>query len=272
MLLWRISLYSTILLTLASIPFVGFDSAARILAVGCILVGAYLAVSLLIWLLLILICWTIPLDKEYEKPSKGYYKVFNAGYSYLCRLAGARIHVSGLEKVPFDKPFLFVSNHRSKFDNMVESVALKKSVIAFITKPENFKIPIGRHYMKRSCYLPIDRDNPRVAMETIIKASDMLKNGVCSVGVFPEGTRGDGTSLLDLKPGCFKIALKAKCPVVVGTIRGTEMLHKHFPFRRTDIYFDIVKVLSEKELENIKTVQIADDVRNLMETSLSKAV
>ena len=234
--------------------------------------GAYLAVSLLIWLLLILICWTIPLDKEYEKPSKGYYKVFNAGYSYLCRLAGARIHVSGLEKVPFDKPFLFVSNHRSKFDNMVESVALKKSVIAFITKPENFKIPIGRHYMKRSCYLPIDRDNPRVAMETIIKASDMLKNGICSVGVFPEGTRGDGTALLDLKPGCFKIALKAKCPVVVGTIRGTEMLHKHFPFRRTDIYFDIVKVLSEKELENMKTVQIADDVRNLMETSLSKAV
>ncbi len=272
MLLWRISLYSTLLLTLISIPFVGFDSATKILTVGGILIGIYLAVSMLLWLLLALICWTIPLNKEYEKPSKDYYKVFNAGYSYLCRLAGARIHVSGLEKVPFDRPFLFVSNHRSKFDNMVESVVLKKSVIAFITKPENFKIPIGRHYMKRSCYLPIDRDNPRVALETIIKASEMLKNGVCSVGVFPEGTRGDGTSLLEFRPGCFKIALKAKCPVVVGTIRGTEMLHKRFPFRRTDVYFDIVKVLSEQDIGNMKTVQIADDVKCLMEASLSKAV
>jgi len=272
MLLWRISLYSTLLLTLISIPFVGFDSAAKILTVGGILIGIYLAVSVLLWLLLALICWTIPLNKEYEKPSKGYYKVFNAGYSYLCRLAGARIHVSGLEQVPMDRPFLFVSNHRSKFDNMVESVVLKDSVIAFITKPENFKIPIGRHYMKRSCYLPIDRDNPRVALETIIKASEMVKNGVCSVGVFPEGTRGDGKSLLEFRPGCFKIALKAKCPVVVGTIRGTEMLHKRFPFRRTDVYFDIVKVLSEEDICNMKTVQIADDVKELMEASLAKAV
>jgi 1-acyl-sn-glycerol-3-phosphate acyltransferase len=272
MLLWRISLYSTILLTLVSVPFIGYDSAAKILTIGGILIGIFLAVSLLVWLVLIIICWTIPLNKDYEKPSRGYYKVFNAGYAYLCRLAGARIHVSGLDKVPFDKPFLFVSNHRSKFDNMVESVALRKSVVAFITKPENFKIPIGRHYMKRSCYLPIDRDNPRVAMGTIIKASEMLKEGVCSVGVFPEGTRGDGTSLLDLKPGCFKIALKAKCPVVVGTIRGTEMLHKRFPFRRTDIYFDIVKVFSEQEIADMKTVDLADNVKILMETSLSKAV
>ena len=150
MLLWRISLYSTILLTLVSVPFIGYDSAAKILTIGGILIGIFIAVSLLVWLALLIICWTIPLNKDYEKPSKGYYKVFNAGYAYLCRLAGARVHVSGLEKVPFDKPFLFVSNHRSKFDNMIESVALRKSIVAFITKPENFKIPIGRHYMKRS--------------------------------------------------------------------------------------------------------------------------
>ena len=34
MLLWRISLYSTILLTLVSVPFIGYDSAAKILTIS----------------------------------------------------------------------------------------------------------------------------------------------------------------------------------------------------------------------------------------------
>lgn len=153
------------------------------------------------WLFLWLISLPISMKKEYDKPSRFYYRLFNCGYRLICSAARVRIHVTGKEKVPKNTRFLFVSNHLSRFDPMIESAVLEKTPMAFISKPSNFKIPIGRRYMKRSCYMAIDRENPINAIKTVDRAAELISSDIISVGVYPEGHRGTGEALQDFQCG-----------------------------------------------------------------------
>ncbi|MCR4790527.1 MAG: 1-acyl-sn-glycerol-3-phosphate acyltransferase [Treponemataceae bacterium] len=222
------------------------------------------------WLVLIIFCLTIPMKKQYKKPSKFYKALFNYAYWMLCKLARVKVKVNGLDKIHFGKRFLLVSNHRSKFDNMIQSIVLKKENLAFISKKENFKIPIGRHYMNRMCYLSLDRSNMKSGIETIKKATDYLTNDITSIGLFPEGTRSLDGSLLPFHDACLRIAIYAKCPVVVGLIQGTENIHKNWPFKKTSVTFDIIKVIEPEEYEGKKAVELSDMVRCLMSEKLNE--
>ncbi len=223
--------------------------------------------SLLFWFLLWLCCFYVPVGKEYEKPSRFHLFLLNAAYWFVCSAARAKIHVTGLEKLPKDKRFLFVSNHLSRFDNMAQCVALRKEPLVFISKPSNFKIPIGRHLMTRCCYISIDRDSPKKAVKSIMKAAELISSGAASVGVYPEGHRGTSYDLQEFKAGCFKAASKSGCPVVVSTICGTEKIHKNFPFRKTHIYIDILEVT---EIGSEKTTEFVPKIKSIMQNNLEK--
>lgn len=222
--------------------------------------------SLLFWLVLWLTCFYIPVMKEYKKPSRTYQKLLNIGYWFLCTAARIKPHITGLDKIPKDRRFLFVSNHLSRFDNMVQSIALRKTPLAFVSKPSNFKIPVGRHLITRCCYIPIDRDNPKNAMKAINRAAELISSDYVSVGIYPEGHRGTGCDLQEFRAGCFKVAQKAKCPIVVATIFGTEKIHKNFPFHRTDVYLDILECV---EIGSEKTTEVAPKIKKIMQENLN---
>ncbi len=222
--------------------------------------------SILFWLALWLFSLPIRMDREYEKPSAFYYRLLNVGYRFLCSGARVKIHTTGLEKVPRGR-FLLVSNHRSRFDPMVQSIVLKETPLAFISKPSNFTIPIGRRYIKRCCYMAIDRENPRNAINTINRAANLIASDTISVGVYPEGHRGTGTNLQKFKAGCLKTAVKANCPILVTTIWGTDKIHNNFPLRKTDVYFDVLGVIHP---QNEKTTALSEKVRAWMQENLDQ--
>ena len=89
------------------------------------------------------------------------------------KLLRIHVHVSGMEKIPKDTKVLFVSNHRSIFDPIITWYALKKWKIAFVSKPSNFKIPFFGRIIRKCCFMPIDRENPRNAIVTINKAAKL---------------------------------------------------------------------------------------------------
>lgn len=229
-----------------------------------VLLFTWLCLFLLIWLFFLVVALTINPKKEYTKVNNFYYFIFNSWYSYICSFFRIKIVASGTEKIPSGTRYLTVCNHRSNLDNMVQCAVLKKEKIAFISKIENFKIPFACQYMTRALYLPIHRGDTRKSLQTILKAISFIKNDVISIGVFPEGKRSKNGQLLAFKPGCLKIAEKTLCPVVVCTIDGTEKVVKNFPWKRTVVHFDIIKVYSKEEMETRKTVDLSDEIRNLM--------
>lgn len=186
----------------------------------------------------------------------------------VLRIMRVRVHISGKE-LPRGR-FLLVSNHLSAFDPIVCIDKLRACEIAFISKPENFKIPIAGKFIHNCNYLPIDRDNARNAMRTINAAADLMKNDICSVGVYPEGTRSRTGELQEFHDGVFRSAAKAKVPIAVVTVRGTENISRNFPLKATDVYLHIAEVIEHSEYCGLNYHELGKAVRDIMLDSLAQ--
>lgn len=232
------------------------------------ILGALLGVFLLYVLLLGVCSLLVNPEKEYDKNSSFYRFILDSATAAAMKLLRIHVHVSGIEKIPKDTKLLFVSNHRSNFDPLITWYALKKWKLAFISKPENFKIPFFGRIIRRCCFLPIDRENPRNAMATINRAAKLLKKQEVSIGVYPEGTRSKTCELLPFHNGVFKIAQKSDAPIVVLAISGTEKICKNYPFRHTDVYIDVLEVLSVEQVKATKTDIIGEKIKTEMENHL----
>lgn len=234
------------------------------------ILGVLLALLLLYILFLGICCLFIDPDKAYEKNSPFYRFLLDSATAAAMKLLRIRVHVSGIEKIPKDTKVLFVSNHRSNFDPIITWYILKKWKIAFVSKPSNFKIPFFGRIIRKCCFLPIDRENPRKAIVTINKAAKLLKKQEVSVGIYPEGTRSKNCRLLPFHNGVFKIAQKAEAPIVVLSITGTEKISKRTPFQHTDVYLDVLEVFPSENIKELKTEMIGMMVRHLIMTNTEK--
>lgn len=234
------------------------------------ILGVLLALLLLYILFLEICCLLVDPSKEYEKNSPFYRFLLDSATAAAMKLLHIRVHVSGIEKIPKDTKVLFVSNHRSNFDPIITWYILKKWKIAFVSKPSNFKIPFFGRIIRKCCFMPIDRENPRNAIVTINKAAKLLKKQEVSIGIYPEGTRSKNGQLLPFHNGVFKIAQKAEAAMVVLCVTGTEKISKQTPFRRTDVYLDVLEVFSAQGIKETKTEMIGTAVRRLMEINTEK--
>ena len=209
--------------------------------------------------------------REYDEPSRFYRALMNSITAFILRAARVKIHTSGAEAVPGNtRKLLFVSNHRSNFDPLITWHYFKDRQMVYVSKDANFKLPIAGRIIRRCCFMAIDRENPRNAMNTIKKAAGLLRKGEMSVGVYPEGTRSKDGTLLPFHNGVFKIAQKADAPIVVFSISGTEVIHRNFPWHHTDVYLDVLEIIPADEVKGAKTDVLGDHIRELLEQQLNK--
>ncbi len=217
------------------------------------------------WVILFLWSLTVNKQKEVTKPSKFYRWIFVESVRIALFYLNVHVHVEGKEKLP--KPgtrFLVVANHLSNYDPMSVMYALRQHMLVFVSKPENFNIPLTGAIMHKTGFMAIDRDSVKNAIVTINKAADYIKNDLSSVFIFPEGTRNRTEQpLLEFKNGAFKIATKAECPVVIIAISGTEFVKKRIP-RRSDVYIRIVDVVPADKVAELKTAGLSEHAYKLI--------
>ena len=195
---------------------------------------------------------------------------FLALVDWLLAVCRVRIHTEGMEKLPQEGEFLFVSNHRSAFDPLATLLALRDLPLAFISKPENiYKLIVGR-CAYRCCFLPIDRDNARSALKTINAAAERMRAHECSYGIYPEGTRSKTGELQAFRSGALKAAQKANVPIVVATIDGTEKVLRRAPWRVTDVYLTILGVVDAQTVRETSTRELSSSIHAQMRMQLGK--
>jgi len=236
-----------------------------------------LVLSLFITYVLVLAISSLFVDTKriYDKHSK-YYRALVNSFTVLIRIfLRIKIHTKGMEKLentlPKGSRFLLVQNHRSNFDPILTWLILMKYDVAFISKEANMHIPIFGRLIRKCCFMAIDRENAREAIKTIIKASEIIKDDQVSYGIYPEGSRNkEYKGLLPFHNGVFKIAQLAKVPIVVTTIRGTEDVHRNFPKRHTDVYFEVTSVILPENIVKTSTKEIGAEVEKQMLLSLGE--
>lgn len=233
-----------------------------------LLIPVYILLALgfcaIYWIFLCAYSLTLSRTKEYTKLSKFNTIVMLSWFEYFLLFMRTKIIASGLEKIPQNKRLMIVSNHRSNFDCFVISSIIKKEYICYISKVENFYIPFAGRIAKRAMNLSIPRGNLKEALKTLLKAIDYIKSDFSSICVFPEGTRSMTGEILEFKPGCFKIAEKAECPLVVLYMDGTEKIHSNRIIHKTTVHFEVLKVFTPEEVKQYNTVTLSDEIRNIM--------
>ncbi len=133
---------------------------------------------------------------------------------------------------------IFASNHCSNAEGAILNLLWYKPV-RFLGKSELFEHPIQRIAMKGVGTIPIKRG--RSDKEGFQHAVIALKAGH-NVGIFPEGTRGDGKTLLPPHTGVIRLALLASVPIIPVGISGANKAWprgKIFPIFRKKVWMKI---------------------------------
>ena len=132
------------------------------------------------------------------------------------------------------------------------------TLIGFVSKKEVERIPLITGWMNAMYCVFMDRSSVRKSGEAIVKGIKNLKAGFSMV-IFPEGTRSKGDKMAEFKAGSFKMATKAKCPIIPITMNGSYMIMEHGDgpwFKKSTVDFYIHEMietdgLSKEELEEL---------------------
>jgi 1-acyl-sn-glycerol-3-phosphate acyltransferase len=133
-----------------------------------------------------------------------------------------RIRLEGEEHIPRTGPAILASNHRSNWDPVLLAAALTRPV-AFMAKAELFVWPLGA-ILRWIGQFPVRRGG--IDREALRRTDAILGRGSV-LGLFPEGTRGDG-SFSAVHPGLAYIVVRQGCPVLPVAIFGTERVRRRF--------------------------------------------
>ncbi len=145
------------------------------------------------------------------------------------RITGTRVRIQGLENIDPQGSYILVSNHQSTFD-IFALLGYLPIQFRWTAKAELFRTPFMGWAMSRIGYIPIERDSPKKAYRSMLRAAEVVRNGV-SVIIFPEGTRSPDGNLQPFKKGVFLLALKSRAPILPITIQGTSKIMRKGDWR-----------------------------------------
>ena len=230
-----------------------------------ILIGLVVSVAHRIFFLFIM-----AIINNHSKPQKKFNMFY---FRCVCStfMIITRVHykVEGLENFDYSRSYLFIGNHKSNEDFMYTEVPLKKLKLGFLAKMEVGDSFFGKRYAKQLDCVLLNRSNDKEGAKSILKVIDNIKKGT-SMMIFPEGLRTDRTTnkMLEGHAGSYKVALKAKCPIVPVSMINTHHIMKNAPFRKTKVKVIFHKPIEYDEYKDLNTIEIEEKVRNIINESI----
>jgi 1-acyl-sn-glycerol-3-phosphate acyltransferase len=136
-----------------------------------------------------------------------------------------KINIEGRGKAVKGSTYVIISNHQSILDILIINCLRYK--FKWISKIENFNVPIIGWYLRMADYILVDRGNEDSKIEMLDRSYKCLMKGI-SVMIFPEGTRSPDNEIGFFKRGAFQLALQANVSILPILIHGTGgVLPKH---------------------------------------------
>ena len=248
----------------------GFGSLAWLWMLPVGWLGAFLGVLALAFLMVLVMCAFVDLEKEEKEDNRFYWAVMYMIADAAHTVLQVRVHAEGLEKIPADGRVLLVCNHLNNADPVIIFHQVKKKQkLAFIAKRETASMFVVGKFMHKLLCQRINRENDREALKTILKCIEILKEDKASIAVFPEGGIKGGNVLHPFRHGVFKIALRTQVPIVVCTLWGSQdVFHNGLRLKHTDVDFHVLGVVQPEEIKGKTAVEVGHLVHDMMAKDL----
>lgn len=145
------------------------------------------------------------------------------------RSVGIKVVISGVDAHDKTSPCVYVSNHVNIFDLCVLYAAIPQYTRA-LEHVDHFSWPIIGPFLRDAGQIPIDPDNPRQSAKALRQAARFLGEGN-AITVLPEGSRTLDGTVGHFFPGAFRLAIRARVPVVPIALRGGRALSRRGDWR-----------------------------------------
>lgn len=231
-------------------------------------VGSFLVLAALWFAMMLIMAKCVDVTKPQEKDNRFYRTVLMLTLDALVPILRVRIHTEGLEQIPKTGRFLLVCNHLHDTDPVMLLTAFRKCGLAFISKREVADMFMVGPFLHKILGQGVNRENDREALKTILNCIRLIKEDKASVAVFPEGYVSKEHQMHPFRSGVFKIAQKAKVPVVVCTLRNTHYVYANMFRRPTDVELHLVGVIPAEELEGVTAVDVSHRAYAMMAKDL----
>lgn len=222
--------------------------------------------------LLFFLIWSFFIDKHKasEKPSLFFLFLVNQVTYQLVYFARVKVHAEGIDKIPSDTNYVILFNHISNFDHMCMTTKLNCKKLLCISKEGNEKIPLAGAFIHKAGYISFDRDDKAKSANAAIRAIRCLRNYGYSIAIAPEGTRNKEMkeTLLPFHDGCFKIASKSHKPIIISIVKNTNMVHKNFPLKRTNVDFKVLETIPYEKYSTMSIEELEKYTYNVMKNGL----
>ena len=269
MLLRLFSLIALVLSTIVSLAAGAFESYAWLWMLPLVALGLLVLFIAGAFGFLMILCKRVDQDVPQECDDPFYRRVTELIIESALPALRICVRKKGMDKVPGEGRFLLVCNHTNNSDPIILLDAFAGHQLAFISKQENKDMfVIGPMMHRLQCQL-LNRENDREALKTIIKCIQILKEDKASIAVFPEGGINKDRKFHHFRPGVFKIAQKAKVPIVVCTLKNTrDVIRNMARYKRSDVEMTLLEVIPPEQFEGMTTLEIADKVYRMMAEDL----
>ena len=234
----------------------------------CIVVIAYLVLTIPVLLVEWIIGKFSPMTKDISS-----LRMVQAIFKFILWITGAKVTVIGEENVPKDQAVLYVANHRSYFDILL-TYSRCPIRTGYVAKKEMEHYPLLSNWMRNLYCLFLDREDIKQGLKTILQAADYVKSGI-SVCIFPEGTRNknaDETEMLPFHDGSFKIAARAKSPIIpIAISNSANIWEANFPkMTPTHVVIEYGKPIIPSELDRDTQRRLGSYTQDIIKEMLIK--
>ena len=213
--------------------------------------------------------WLISLPFDREHLIVHWWLTFQGVVLCRCNLLW-KIKTEGREIYKKGETYIIISNHQSILDILlITSLRFK---LRWISKIENFKIPVLNWSMKMAGYIPIDRGNPDSKINMMEESLSSLKKGI-SIMMFPEGTRSKDDEIAAFKKGAFEMAIESGKPLLPIIIEGTGKVLPKKGIIFSGGYLLNIKILDPvypTAFDTSDPEQLASKIRDLMVKKLAE--
>ncbi len=175
----------------------------------------------------------------------------------------------GVENLPKEGGYIMCPNHQGKYDALGIFLTHHKPC-SIVMDIEKSYFPLTKQFIDNVQGKRLDTKNVRQSIRIIKEMADEAKKGRKFI-IFPEGGYcHNGNNTTTFKPGAFKSAVWARCPIVPVVLINSYLCFEYHSLKPVTTYVYYLKPLYYDDYKNMTTVEIATLVQNRIQKILDQ--
>lgn len=177
--------------------------------------------------------------------------------------------IIGRENLPAEGGYVMFSNHQGKYD-AVGIMYGHESPCTIMMDKKRSKLPVMNDFLSIIKGTRLDTSSIKRQIASINRVVTEVKAGRRYI-IFPEGGYNHNrNNVEEFKPGAFKVAVKSKCPIVPVVVIDSWKPFEINSLRPVNTKVMFLKPIYYEEYKDWSSVQIAENVRNLIISAMDE--